>query len=101
MLGWSIQPADELVLALNARMRRIDLLCKLLGPLAISSIAVISTNVAIWTTLGMNLGSILPEYICIAQVCLPPICGSRYAVLTDLGLRKSAFFTYQPHHSRR
>lgn len=49
-------------------MRRIDLLCKLLGPLAIASIAVASTTIAVWTTLGMNLASILPEYICIAQV---------------------------------
>ncbi|KAB5513157.1 Ferroporti-1 [Coniochaeta sp. 2T2.1] len=54
--------------SLNARMRRIDLLCKLLGPLAIASIAVASTTVAIWATFGINLLSILPEYICIAQV---------------------------------
>ncbi|KAB5533434.1 Ferroporti-1 [Coniochaeta sp. 2T2.1] len=54
--------------SLNARMRRIDLLCKLLGPLAIASIAVASTAAAIWVTLGVNLLSILPEYICIAQV---------------------------------
>lgn len=56
------------VIALNARMRRIDLLCKLLGPLAIASVDVVSTTIALWVTLGMNLISILPEYICIAQV---------------------------------
>jgi iron-regulated transporter 1 len=49
-------------------MRRIDLLCKLLGPLAISSIAIASIDIAIWTTLAMNLTSIIPEYLCIAQV---------------------------------
>ncbi|KAJ9156801.1 Iron-regulated transporter [Coniochaeta hoffmannii] len=54
--------------SLNARMRRIDLLCKLVGPLAIASIDVVSTTVAIWTTLGLNFASIFPEYICIAQV---------------------------------
>lgn len=54
--------------SLNARMRRIDLLCKLLGPLAIASVDVVSTTIALWVTLGMNLISILPEYICIAQV---------------------------------
>ncbi|KAK7748104.1 hypothetical protein SLS53_001356 [Cytospora paraplurivora] len=37
--------------AMNARMRRIDLGCKLLGPLVISLIALASTAVAVWTTL--------------------------------------------------
>jgi iron-regulated transporter 1 len=54
---------------INARMRRIDLLCKLLGPLAISFVATASTLVAIWTVLGMNTLSVLIEYICIARVC--------------------------------
>jgi iron-regulated transporter 1 len=49
-------------------MRRIDLICKLLGPLAISSIAIVSTPIAIWTTVILNLVSILPEYFCIAKV---------------------------------
>ncbi|KAK3376095.1 Ferroporti-1 [Lasiosphaeria ovina] len=53
---------------LNARMRRIDLLCKLLGPLAISTIAAFSVPVAIWATFGMNLASIAVEYVFIAQV---------------------------------
>ncbi|KAK1757092.1 Ferroporti-1 [Echria macrotheca] len=53
---------------LNARMRRIDLLCKLLGPLAISTIAIASTAVAIWVTLGMNLAAVAVEYLFIAQV---------------------------------
>lgn len=55
---------------INARMRRIDLLCKLLGPLAISFVATASTLVAIWTVLGMNTLSVLIEYICIARVCV-------------------------------
>lgn len=49
-------------------MRRLDLLCKLLGPLASSSLDIISTPIAIWTTLVLNLVSILPEYFCIARV---------------------------------
>ena len=49
-------------------MRRIDLLCKLLGPLAISLIALASTLIAIWSTLAMNLLSITVEYLFIAQV---------------------------------
>ncbi|KAK0713701.1 Ferroporti-1 [Lasiosphaeria miniovina] len=54
---------------LNARMRRIDLLCKLLGPLAISTIAAaFSVPVAVWATFGMNLASIAVEYVFIAQV---------------------------------
>ncbi|KAK6214417.1 hypothetical protein LQW54_004466 [Pestalotiopsis sp. IQ-011] len=59
---------DTLRRDLNARMRRIDLLCKLLGPLVISNIAVASTIIAIWATLGMNIVSVLIEYVFIAQV---------------------------------
>ncbi|XWW94107.1 hypothetical protein V2A60_002049 [Cordyceps javanica] len=53
---------------INARMRRIDLLCKLLGPLAISIIATVSTRFAIGATLAMNVASVLLEYGCIAKV---------------------------------
>jgi len=49
-------------------MRRIDLLCKLLGPLAISAVAVASIPVAIWTTFGMSIAAVTVEYLCIAQV---------------------------------
>ncbi len=54
--------------ALNARIRRIDLLCKLLGPLVISFIAIPSTLIAIWITLAMTLLSVVPEYTFIEQV---------------------------------
>lgn len=59
---------DERLVALNARMRRIDLFCKLVGPLVISSIAIASTLVAIYATLAMNVVSVLVEYICIESV---------------------------------
>jgi len=57
---------------LNARIRRIDLFCKLVGPLAISLIDGASTLAAIWTALGMNILSVTAEYVCIAQVCQHP-----------------------------
>ncbi|KAK3368514.1 Ferroporti-1 [Podospora didyma] len=57
---------------LNARMRRIDLLCKLLGPLAISTVAIASTLTAIWTTLAMNIVSVVVEYRCIAVYQMVP-----------------------------
>ena len=53
---------------LNARMRRIDLLCKLLGPLTISLIAIASIAIAIWTTLAMNVVSVAIEYLTIQNV---------------------------------
>lgn len=53
---------------MNAKMRRIDLLCKLLGPLAISTVAIVSTDVAIWVTLGTNLAAVGVEYAFIARV---------------------------------
>lgn len=54
--------------AMNARMRRIDLFCKLMGPLTVSLVAIASTEIAIWTTLGMNLASVIVEYVAIEQV---------------------------------
>ncbi|KAF8535620.1 Ferroporti-1 [Trichophaea hybrida] len=53
---------------LNAQMRRIDLFCKLFGPLAISLIDGISTTIAIWVTLGLNVVSVTVEYFAIAEV---------------------------------
>ena len=53
---------------LNARMRRIDLFCKLFGPLAISLVDGASTIVAIYVTLAMNCTSVLIEYFTIAAV---------------------------------
>lgn len=55
--------------AINSQMRRIDLICKLLGPFLIGFVDGISTELAILVNLGMNLFSILPEYLLIAQVC--------------------------------
>lgn len=70
----------------NARLRRIDLLCKLLGPLAISMVAAVSTRLAIWTLLGMNVASVLVEYVCIARVCIPSPASScvDMRALTDI-----------------
>lgn len=53
---------------LNAQMRRIDLLCKLFGPLFIALIAGFSTKVAIIANLVMNVTSSVLEYFAIARV---------------------------------
>lgn len=53
---------------MNATMRRIDLLCKLLGPLSISLIGGISTTAAIAANLAMNVLSVAVEYFAIARV---------------------------------
>ena len=49
-------------------MRRIDLFCKLMGPLAIAFIDLASTQIAILTTLSMTLSSVAIEYWTIARV---------------------------------
>ena len=49
-------------------MRRIDLICKLIGPLFISLIDGMSTKAAILLNLGMNVASVAVEYFAIAQV---------------------------------
>ena len=53
---------------LNSQMRRIDLVCKLLGPLVI---ALIDARVVLWNIgviFGMNVLSLLVEYFAIADV---------------------------------
>jgi hypothetical protein len=53
---------------MNAQMRRIDLACKLLGPLFIALIDSISTETAIIVNFGMNISSVVVEYYSIAIV---------------------------------
>lgn len=53
---------------MNARMRRIDLLCKLFGPLFIAMIDTYSSRVAIIANFAMNAASIVTEYFAIARV---------------------------------
>lgn len=55
-------------LAMNAQMRRIDLVCKLIGPLFIASIESVSTDRAIIVNLLMNITSVVVEYFSIAKV---------------------------------
>ncbi|KAE8402845.1 hypothetical protein BDV37DRAFT_294982 [Aspergillus pseudonomiae] len=49
-------------------MRRIDLACKLIGPLVIALVDGVSTKIAIMFNLGMNVGSVVFEYFLIARV---------------------------------
>ncbi|PHH61689.1 hypothetical protein CDD81_8034 [Ophiocordyceps australis] len=58
----------EALTALNAQMRRIDLLCKLFGPLFIALIESFSIRAAIITNFSINVVSIPVEYIAIARV---------------------------------
>lgn len=61
--------SDESRLAtMNAQMRRIDLFCKLVGPLAISFVDSYSTPLAILVTGAMSSVSVMIEYLAIARV---------------------------------
>ncbi|KAJ6112711.1 iron-regulated transporter [Penicillium capsulatum] len=53
---------------LNAQMRRIDLICQLIGPLFIALFNDMSTKTAILANLAMNVLSVVVEYFSIAQV---------------------------------
>ena len=53
---------------LNSQMRRIDLICKLVGPLSIALVDGYSTVIAIAAVAGMNASSALTEYFAIARV---------------------------------
>jgi len=59
---------------MNAQMRRIDLVCKLIGPLFIALIDGISTDTAILVNFGMNVCSVVVEYYSIARVSLGEFC---------------------------
>lgn len=58
----------EALRAMNAQMRRIDLLCKLFGPLFIALLNAYSTEVAIIVNFAINVLSIVLEYIAIARL---------------------------------
>ncbi|UQC84187.1 iron transporter [Colletotrichum lupini] len=58
----------EALAVLNAQMRRIDLLCKLLGPLFIALIDGLSTKAAIIVNFSMNTASVAVEYYAIAKI---------------------------------
>ncbi|KAM5353404.1 hypothetical protein ACJ41O_000054 [Fusarium nematophilum] len=68
---WVVVVAErdqEALRVLNAEMRRIDLLCKLFGPLFIALIDGYSSEVAILVNFGMNATSVVIEYFAIAKV---------------------------------
>ncbi|KAL4779483.1 Ferroporti-1 [Aspergillus varians] len=69
---WAVVISDALFVSrkdLNASMRRIDLFCKLIAPVVVSLMdGLLSTRVAIWGVLGLNVAVVLVEYFAIAQV---------------------------------
>ncbi|KAL4943593.1 hypothetical protein BDV06DRAFT_221050 [Aspergillus oleicola] len=69
---WAVVISDSLNIPrkdLNAQMRRIDLFCKLVAPLVVSLMdGLLSTRIAIWGVLGLNVAVVLVEYFAIAQV---------------------------------
>ncbi|TQN71685.1 Solute carrier family 40 member 1 [Colletotrichum shisoi] len=58
----------EVLADLNAQMRRIDLLCKLLAPLFIALVDGFSTEIAIVVNFAMNMASVVVEYYAIARI---------------------------------
>ncbi|KAH8435089.1 uncharacterized protein LDX57_012718 [Aspergillus melleus] len=64
-----VAQGDDLTLrALNSQMRRIDLICKLVGPLIIGLVDGLSTETAIIVNFAMNMASVPVEYYAIAKV---------------------------------
>jgi hypothetical protein len=61
-------------------MRRIDLFCKLVGPLAVSAIDPFSTKLAVFITLGINAACIPIEYLAIAKVGLSLLLASAFLI---------------------
>ncbi|KAI1390758.1 Ferroporti-1 [Hypoxylon trugodes] len=59
---------ESALLTLNAQLRRIDLMCKLVGPLFIALIDGYSTKLALIVNFGLNIASVPVEYYSIARV---------------------------------
>jgi len=84
---WVVEVAEgdeERLSSLNSQMRRIDLFCKLVGPLAISLVDAYSTSLAVIVTGLMSICSFVAEYIAIARV---------YHSFQALQIRKEAAVT--------
>lgn len=76
---------------LNSQMRRIDLVCKLVGPLVIALVDGYSTITAIIAVLVMNASSVLIEYFAIARVYrMVPALQARLAGLKNTEHASSA-----------
>lgn len=68
---WVVEVAqgnEQRLSRLNSQMRRIDLFCKLVGPLAISVADTYSTSLAVALTGLMSTCSVVMEYVAIARV---------------------------------
>jgi hypothetical protein len=75
---------------MNSQMRRIDLVCKLIGPFIIGLVDGLSTKAAVIVNLGMNITSIPLEYMCIAQVCPILVSRNMQGLTHTLGLHPSS-----------
>jgi hypothetical protein len=80
---------NPFVKAMNAQMRRIDLVCKLLGPLFIALIDGISTETAIMVNFGMNVCSVVVEYYSIAKVRPQSLASGLESTLLTVRLRST------------
>lgn len=59
---------ERLLQEMNSQMRRIDLFCKLVSPLAIALLDGVSSAIAVSVTLTINVTSMFAEYLLIAWV---------------------------------
>lgn len=83
---------------LNSQMRRIDLVCKLVGPLSIALVDGYSTIIAIVAVAGMNASSALVEYFAIARVYhIVPALRARSAVSNNTDSVSSAVSEVPAH----
>ena len=83
---------ESRLMALNARMRQIDLFCKLVGPLLISFVDAASPKLAILVTGGMTLLSLPIEYWAIARVyaAVPALSTTKIASTTETSTSSTA-----------
>ncbi|KAM0272894.1 hypothetical protein ACHAQH_008522 [Verticillium albo-atrum] len=68
---WVVVVAEgdqDALLQMNSQMRRIDLFCKLLGPLFIAMVEGVSPQLALVVNFAMNVASVVVEYYAIARV---------------------------------
>lgn len=93
---------ERLLQEMNSQMRRIDLFCKLMSPLAIALLDGVSSAIAISVTLSINLTSVFLEYLLIAWVYRKtPSLSSRRAseVLPELDRPRDRWWCASPRQT--
>jgi solute carrier family 40 (iron-regulated transporter), member 1 len=78
---------EESLRNMNSQMRRVDVICKLVGPFIISLLDGFSTKLAIEVNFAVKILSAVVEYFAIHKLCPPSLDPSADVLTISIGLR--------------